>query len=503
MLSRITKPTTGEVELRGRVGSLLEVGTGFHPELTGRENVYLNGAILGMSRAEIARKFDEIVAFAEVEKFLDTPVKHYSSGMYVRLAFAVAAHLEPEILIVDEVLAVGDAEFQRKCMSKMGDVAGQGRTVLFVSHNMGAVQTLCKRAVLLERGRVKQVGSSRDVVTEYLKAGDAAAHTPLSERHDRAGEGRFRFEELTLLDAGGRPRPYAVTGEDLYLRLRLSTPDDGPLPAPLEIGIAIREPQGLRITEVGSHFTGESPTTGAAAREVTCYVPRLPLLPSQYRLDLWCGIMGETEDYILDGAVLRVEPGNYFRNFQDARSPVTDKNGYCMIPQHWGAAAPVSVSGGILLLPSPPLRGRGVGGEGAVSPLTPYPSPPKRGRGEKNGLCARVRRRVVRDTPLVSVIIPCYRQARYLPEAIDSVLAQSYPAVEAVVVNDGSDDDTEAVAHGYGDRIRYVWTAQRRHLGGAQHRHRACARRLPEVPRRRRLPASRADRPADGIDRRQ
>src|SRR6185437_10517039 len=136
--------------------------------LTGRENIYLNGAILGMMRAEIARKFDEIVAFAEVEKFLDTPVKHYSSGMYVRLAFAVAAHLEPEILIVDEVLAVGDAEFQRKCMKKMGDVAGQGRTVLFVSHNMAAVQTLCHRAVLLERGRVKQIGTSRDVITEYL-----------------------------------------------------------------------------------------------------------------------------------------------------------------------------------------------------------------------------------------------------------------------------------------------------------------------------------------------
>ena len=345
ILSRVTKPSTGAVELRGRVGSLLEVGTGFHPELTGRENIYLNGAILGMTRAEISRKFDEIVAFAEVEKFLDTPVKHYSSGMYVRLAFAVAAHLEPEILIVDEVLAVGDTEFQRKCMKKMGDVAGQGRTVLFVSHNMGAVQTLCKRAVLLERGRVKQIGTSRDVVTEYLKASDAAAHTPLSERHDRVGEGRFRFEELTLLDANGRPRAYAVTGEDLYLRIRFRVPHDGPLAAPLEIGIAIREPQGLRITEVGSHFTGQSPMTGAQAREIVCHVPRLPLLPSQYRLDLWCGIMGETEDYLLDGAVLRVEPGNYFRNLKDARSPVTDKNGYCMIPQDWGATPPAPVTG--------------------------------------------------------------------------------------------------------------------------------------------------------------
>jgi lipopolysaccharide transport system ATP-binding protein len=154
VLSRITKPTTGEVDLYGRVGSLLEVGTGFHPELTGRENIFLNGAILGMKRSHIERKFDEIVAFAEVEKFLDTPVKRYSSGMYVRLAFAVAAHLEPEILIVDEVLAVGDASFQKKCLGKIGDVAKDGRTVLFVSHNMAAVKALCTRAMLLDGGRV-------------------------------------------------------------------------------------------------------------------------------------------------------------------------------------------------------------------------------------------------------------------------------------------------------------------------------------------------------------
>ena len=140
---------------------------------------------------------------------------------------------------------------------------------------------------------------------------------------------------MTILDGAGQPRPYAVTGEDMYLRLRLKVPDDGPLLAPLEIGIAIREPQGLRITEVGSHFVGQSPTSGAAAREVMCFVPRLPLLPTQYRLDLWCGIMGETEDYILDAVMLRVEAGNYFENFKDARMPVTDKNGYCMIPQRW------------------------------------------------------------------------------------------------------------------------------------------------------------------------
>lgn len=171
VLSRITEPTEGRIEVTGRVGSLLEVGTGFHPELTGRENIYLNGAILGMQRAEIRKKFDEIVAFAEVAKFLDTPVKYYSSGMYVRLAFAVAAHLEPEILLVDEVLAVGDASFQRKCLAKMEDVGQHGRTVIFVSHSMPAVARLCRRAILLEKGKVLRDGNVSDVVVDYLRSG--------------------------------------------------------------------------------------------------------------------------------------------------------------------------------------------------------------------------------------------------------------------------------------------------------------------------------------------
>lgn len=169
VLARVTEPTTGSVDLYGRIGSLLEVGTGFHPELTGRENIYLNGAILGMTRVEIEKKFDEIVDFAEVEKFLDTPVKHYSSGMYLRLAFAVAAHLEPEILLVDEVLAVGDAQFQKKCLGKMGEVAKEGRTVLFVSHNMAAIQSLCSRALWIQDGRIQEAGEAIQVVSDYLK----------------------------------------------------------------------------------------------------------------------------------------------------------------------------------------------------------------------------------------------------------------------------------------------------------------------------------------------
>ncbi len=203
ILSRITEPTTGRITLRGRVASLLEVGTGFHPDLTGRENIYLNGAILGMSRAEIRAKFDEMVAFAEVERFLDTPVKRYSSGMYVRLAFAVAAHLEPEILIVDEVLAVGDAQFQRKCLGKMREVAqGSGRTVLFVSHNLGAVRQLCSRALLLRDGRLEQAGPVAPVLERYLQLAGDGARGPVPAA---PADGPVRVLACRTLDADGRP----------------------------------------------------------------------------------------------------------------------------------------------------------------------------------------------------------------------------------------------------------------------------------------------------------
>src|SRR6266705_1693597 len=207
ILSRITKPTKGFAEIHGRVGSLLEVGTGFHPELTGRENIYLNGAILGIKKAEIAHKFDEIVAFAEVEKFIDTPVKRYSSGMYVRLAFAVAAHMETEILLVDEVLAVGDAEFQKKCLGKIGDVAKGGRTVLFVSHNMAAVQGLCTSGVFLSQGRVVTQGTAADVVQHYLKtiAPPAIESSSLGERTDRSGNGRIRLTRFWVEDEACKP----------------------------------------------------------------------------------------------------------------------------------------------------------------------------------------------------------------------------------------------------------------------------------------------------------
>ena len=203
VLSRITEPTEGEVDINGRVGSLLEVGTGFHPELTGRENIYLNGAILGMRRAEITRRFDEIVAFAETEKFLDTPVKFYSSGMYTRLAFAVAAHLDPEILIVDEVLAVGDAEFQKKCLGKMQAVAGQGRTVLFVSHSMPSVLRLCRTAVFMEQGRVIARGDAEEMTRLYLASGVVRSAERKWDELDAPGDSVAKLKSVRMLDDHG------------------------------------------------------------------------------------------------------------------------------------------------------------------------------------------------------------------------------------------------------------------------------------------------------------
>ncbi len=204
LLSRITDPSEGEIELSGRVGSLLEVGTGFHPELTGRENIFMNGAILGMTKSEIVRKFDTIVDFAEVENFIDTPVKHYSSGMYLRLAFSVAAHLEPEILIVDEVLAVGDAVFQKKCLGKMDEVSRQGRTVLFVSHNMVAVEKLCTRGIVMDRGRIVFDGAAPDAISAYLSASDTDSGQDLSQTGRRAGSGEARITRYEILSPSGK-----------------------------------------------------------------------------------------------------------------------------------------------------------------------------------------------------------------------------------------------------------------------------------------------------------
>lgn len=245
ILSRITKPTTGRAAIRGRVGSLLEVGTGFHPELTGRENVYLNGSILGMTRAEIRRKFDDIVAFAEVERFLDTPVKRYSSGMYVRLAFSVAVHLEPEILIVDEVLAVGDATYQRRCIDRMSALAAGGRTILFVSHNMDLIPRLCHRALLLDAGRAVLDGPAPAVMRCYLdrQLADAAGDDDLSTR-THIGDGRARFTAVRHVDPRGRPLLAHACGDDLILQVDVDSKHDIP---DVALAVVIQTLQGARI----------------------------------------------------------------------------------------------------------------------------------------------------------------------------------------------------------------------------------------------------------------
>ncbi len=221
VLSRITEPTTGRIAIRGRVASLLEVGTGFHPELTGRENIFLNGAILGMTKDEIRRKFDDIVAFSEIEKFLDTPVKRYSSGMYVRMAFAVAAHLDPEILIVDEVLAVGDAAFQKKCLGKMGEVSSEGRTVLFVSHNMSAVRQLCDKAILLDAGRVEEIGSSEAVCSSYLAGqSDVLQRVAVQEQvRQLPADPSFRLNDIEIMQDGNPVNGPLANGTPLEVRI--------------------------------------------------------------------------------------------------------------------------------------------------------------------------------------------------------------------------------------------------------------------------------------------
>lgn len=276
ILSRITAPTTGEIRLNGRVASLLEVGTGFHPELTGRENIYLNGAILGMARQEVSRKFDEIVAFAEVEKFIDTPVKRYSSGMYVRLAFAVAAHLEPEILVVDEVLAVGDLAFQKKCLSKMEDVSGEGRTVLFVSHNMASIKRLCRSAMVLEQGQIRLIADAHEAVTEYYRdQEDADPRVQFASSQHRA-RSEFEISSLALVNPAGTParQVYADEPVTFLLGLAIRRPYSN-----VRVGVAIYR-EGVLISDMHSEpldFVGAQ-----TEQQLSCEIPAHLLLPGFY-----------------------------------------------------------------------------------------------------------------------------------------------------------------------------------------------------------------------------
>ena len=302
ILSGITDPTNGYADIYGRVGSLLEVGTGFHPELTGRENMYLNGAILGMKKAEIEGKMDEIVAFAEIDKFLDTPVKHYSSGMYVRLAFSVAAHLEPEILLVDEVLAVGDMAFQRKCLGKMDDVAQQGRTVLFVSHNMGLLQQLCERGIFLHHGTVHTDGTITEAVDAYLQTLERAKSQDLSKRTDRKGVGEAR---LVNTEVSNGSSPILKTGQPAQFVFRV----DASVPG-IACNFFIYDSIGQPVTSFYSRARGPEDTydpTGGL--KFVCDLDELLLLPGRYRIDV--AIVGDNklQDFVEAATVFEVGDG--------------------------------------------------------------------------------------------------------------------------------------------------------------------------------------------------
>jgi lipopolysaccharide transport system ATP-binding protein len=304
VLSRITEPTEGRAEIHGRVGSLLEVGTGFHPELTGRENIFLNGAILGMRRAEIAQKFDEIVAFAEIDRFLDTPVKHYSSGMYMRLAFAVAAHLDPEIMVVDEVLAVGDAQFQKKCLGKMGDVARNGRTVLFVSHNLAAIEHLCPTALLLNQGRLTCTGNTRNVVAEYLNR-HRETNRHFASVH-RTGSGEIRLSSCKVSAKSVPGRSTIISGEDFIVRLGFHCLEKIPQPV---FALTCRTQFGVPIFTVDTRDTGSrlGPLSGNGFVELEVYQPNL--MSGSYMLDLSVGdeLDPHRYDLLLGAAELRIE----------------------------------------------------------------------------------------------------------------------------------------------------------------------------------------------------
>ena len=290
VLSRITEPTYGAALMRGRVASLLEVGTGFHPDLTGRENVFLNGAILGMRRAETRRKFDEIIEFSGIGKFIDTPVKRYSSGMYVRLAFAVAAHLEPEILIVDEVLAVGDAEFQKKCLGKMKDVASGGRTVLFVSHNMSAVTNLCKRAIWLKNGTLMDNGPSAQVVSRYLSDGEAARESViLDERVERKGSGLARFRAARLLDREGTSVKWCHVGDSLVIEFDLEVQ---PNAGQLSVAVELSTKDGQKLANMVDRDSCYSfdPSKGTRQR-IRVEMGDLRLYPDSYVIGFFVGTL--------------------------------------------------------------------------------------------------------------------------------------------------------------------------------------------------------------------
>ena len=332
VLSRITEPTEGRAELYGRVGSLLEIGTGFHLELTGRENVFLNGAILGMSRAEIARKLDDIVEFAGVGRFLDTPLKFFSSGMQVRLGFAVAAFLEPEILVVDEVLTVGDLSFQERSLGKMKDVARGGRTVLFVSHNMSSILALCPRSILITNGKAVFDGPSDEAVSRYVDASRMMGSGWLSERISRTGTGNVRVTALRLENAHGNLIAAAQSGSAVRFVLEYEASEHANLNE-LVVNIVVSEHGERGLLSFMSQIAGPGLHDAPSVGRVSCFVPQLPLMPGHYNVQYSCLLGSELADKVHQAGSLVVVAGDFFGTGR--LPPQTDYYGPMLVANEW------------------------------------------------------------------------------------------------------------------------------------------------------------------------
>ncbi len=340
ILSRITDPTEGQAVIRGRVASLLEVGTGFHPELSGRENIYLNGSILGMTRREIRAKFDQIVEFSGIERFLDTPIKRYSSGMTVRLAFSVAAHLDPQVLVIDEVLAVGDGAFQKKCLGKMDEVAKGGRTVLFVSHNLAAVSSLCGRCLLIERGQIAATGTTEDVIREYQSSLQDNQSIPLVHLPDRRGDGALRFTDLYVTGGNRQGDTALVCGQPARFEIHCRSRDGLPM-RHTRIALVVADHYGQLLFTCFTEHAGQVMSTLPAEARVECLIDRLPLAPGSYRVHLWASVNGQEADYVESVRSFDVLEGDYFGTGQ---LPVPRKHGSLLVDHHWrhSTAQPVS-----------------------------------------------------------------------------------------------------------------------------------------------------------------
>jgi lipopolysaccharide transport system ATP-binding protein len=306
LISRITTPSSGQIRLRGNVAALLEVGTGFHQELTGRENIYLNGTILGMKKREIDSKLDEIIHFSGIEKHIDTPVKRYSSGMNVRLGFAVAAHLEPDILIVDEVLAVGDLDFQKKCLGKMQDISGHGRTVLFVSHNMASIRTICNRAILLSKGQIECQDVAEKTISTYLEGGESVAKTPNSFNPVETVESEgLKLESATILSRVATSAP---------LTLALKVQNNSPEPRKIAISLAFRNMQDEPLLQAYSeHQNLHFDIDAQASVSVNCTLPDFPLVPGEYIMNIWLGYKHKTISQYKGAFLLHVEDGSFIK----------------------------------------------------------------------------------------------------------------------------------------------------------------------------------------------